>query len=328
MFSSILVPLDRSVLAESVLPHARAAAHAFGAGITLLTVLDAASHRSTGRPVEPLEWQLEHAQAEHYLASIAQRLQLDDRDNPDRVLDIRQVILEGAPAESIVQFANNFNHALIVLSSHGQNGLTRWNVSSVTYKVALRASASLLVVRASSGASEFPSITRYRRIVLPLDGSQRAECVLPVATQISEWHAAEIVLVHVVRRPELPRRMPVSPEDLALVDALIERNQAESEAYFGDLQVRLPVRSRSHILVAQHDVCTTLQTIVSRELADLVIISAHGYSGQVTWPFGSVARSMLEYGTTNVLIVQDNLMVSSSPVQGVAVPRARTPLQP
>jgi nucleotide-binding universal stress UspA family protein len=41
------------------------------------------------------------------------------------------------------------------------------------------------------------------------------------------------------------------------------------------------------------------------EPVDLVVLSAHGYSGSAEWPYGSVALNFIAYGTTPLLIVQD-----------------------
>ena len=49
----------------------------------------------------------------------------------------------------------------------------------------------------------------------------------------------------------------------------------------------------------------SLHELVEREKADLVVLSGHGYSGRMEWPYGGVANSFVQYGTTPLLIVQD-----------------------
>ena len=48
-----------------------------------------------------------------------------------------------------------------------------------------------------------------------------------------------------------------------------------------------------------------LHRFVAEEQIDLVLLSAHGFSGQAQWPFGSLTQSFIEYGETPLLIVQD-----------------------
>ena len=52
---------------------------------------------------------------------------------------------------------------------------------------------------------------------------------------------------------------------------------------------------------------------------DLVVLCAHGYTGQTTWPYGSVARNYMEHGTKPVLVIQD---VLRSQVQQTAAGKA------
>ncbi len=74
MFDNILVPLDRSVLAECVLPHAVAMARAFQSQVTLLTVLERGTRLDCTYGVDPLEWRIRKLEAESYLRSLADRL--------------------------------------------------------------------------------------------------------------------------------------------------------------------------------------------------------------------------------------------------------------
>jgi nucleotide-binding universal stress UspA family protein len=297
MFDHILVPVDRSSLAECVLPHVVAVAGAFESDVMLLHVMDSSSLAGQARAVDPLDWQIRTAEAETYLHNLALRLQ------PARLTVERQV-LEGHAAERIVEFAHQHEAGLIVLSSHGQSGLSAWNVSSVVQKIILRASTSIMLVRANQ--PPLPDLTglRYRRLLVPLDGSQRAECVLPLVAALARAHEAQIVLAHVVRRPEMPRRMPPTRTDAELADQLVERNRAEAVEYLEQIGTRLPGDVQARVLAGEH-VVATLHELIDREQIDLVFLSAHGYSGITRWPYGSATTSFITYGTTPLLIVQD-----------------------
>ena len=62
---------------------------------------------------------------------------------------------------------------------------------------------------------------RYQRILVPLDGTPRAETILPAAAVLARAHNAQIVLTHLVQQPALPRRTPPSREDVELADQLV-----------------------------------------------------------------------------------------------------------
>ena len=67
MFNQILLPLDRSALAECVLPHAIAIARACGSQITLLSVMETPHEARWRRAMDPLNWQIRKVEAQTYL---------------------------------------------------------------------------------------------------------------------------------------------------------------------------------------------------------------------------------------------------------------------
>jgi nucleotide-binding universal stress UspA family protein len=297
MFERILVPLDGSILAECVLPHAAALARAYNSEIMLLRVQDPANTLTRPRPVDPLEWQFRKAEAETYLQEIAGRLHSIG-------LQTRFDLLEGRAAESIVMFAHNHDVNLILMSSHGQSGLSPWNISSVVQQVIFRAKRSVMIVRAyEPGQGEIGEL-HYQRLLLPLDGSQRAEGALPVAESLARACGSQLLVAHVVRQPEIPRRTPPMQEDLDLANSLTERNRDEALKYLVELKSWLDIPVETRLLTSER-VYTALHELAEAEEVDLVILSAHGYSGDSNWPYGSMVISFIVYGITPVLILQD-----------------------
>ena len=84
----------------------------------------------------------------------------------------------------------------------------------------------------------------------------------------------------------------------------MERNRAQATQYFAALQTHLPSTARLKVEVGT-GIATTLHRLVEESAADLVVLCAHGHSGQRQRPYGSVATSFLTYGTTPLLILQD-----------------------
>jgi nucleotide-binding universal stress UspA family protein len=297
MFAHVLIPLDGSSLAECVLPHGLAVARALGARATVLQVVEQVEAAGGTRAIDPLEWHYSEAQAGAYLQEVAERLRLVG-------LPTDQVLLQGDPAERVIDHAQAEHADLILLSSHGRSGLSGWNVSSVVQKILARAYLSFLLIPAYHPATTEITALRYERILVPLDGSQRAECVLPLAGALAAHHASQVILAHVVRKPELPRRAPPSRDDQELANALTERNRLEASCYLEEVRSRLSMPAEVRLLVEDH-VAATLQQLVLEEKVDLVLLSAHGYSGGTRWPYGSLATSFILYGSTPLLIIQD-----------------------
>ncbi len=298
MFDHILVPLDGSSLAECVLPHVIAIARALEARVTLLQVLERTQDRSQAQFVDPLGWYMGAAEARTYLGNLAARLQKAG-------LQVETTFLEGQAAERIIEFARDRDVSLIVLSSHGQSGLSGWNVSSIVLKITLRSYLPVMIVRAYQPPAPDLMGLRYRRLLVPLDCSQRAECVLPLATTLARFYGAELLAGHVVTRPQMPHRAPLAPEERELATQIIERNRLEATRYLRQLQPRLSdVDVRMHVAVGDH-AAETLHELVEQADVDLVVLSAHGYSGGTKWPYGSLVLNFIGYGATPLLIVQD-----------------------
>ena len=297
MFDHILVPLDGSPLAECVLPHVVAVARAFDSRITLLQVLERVRAPGPTRFVDPLGWYINEAESRAYLGAWTARLQ-------EAGLRVENALLEGQAAERIIEFVRDADVGLIILSSHGRSGLSGWNVSSIVLKIILRAYVPVMIVRAYQPVVGDLTILRYKRLLVPLDCSQRAECVLPLATTLAHFHESELLAAHVVSRPQMVRRALSSQEDTELVNQLIERNRQAAARYLEHLQSRLDVDVQTRLLVNDH-VAAMLHDLVEQENVDLVAVSAHGYSGGTKWPYDSLVVNFIGYGTTPLLIVQD-----------------------
>jgi nucleotide-binding universal stress UspA family protein len=297
MFEHILVPLDGSPLAESILPHVISISSACNAQITLMRVLD---QETSLAPVDPGSWSLRKVEGRAYLQEIGLRL--------DKLgYQCATVLDEGPAAERIIRYAQDNQISLIAMSSHGQSGLSGWNTGSVVQKVLLRSGTSILVGPAYRGVQPDMTQILYERICVPLDCSQRAENVLPVATKIASDHRSSLWLAHVVARPVMPSHLPLSTDEVELANRIVERNQLEAEKYLEDTRYRLPsdlfeiqtsIQVNDKLIEALHE-------MVEQEGVDLVILNAHGYSACCRFPYGSVALSFIAYGTVPLLILQD-----------------------
>jgi nucleotide-binding universal stress UspA family protein len=299
MLNHLLVPLDGSTLAECVLPHVIAFAPVSIARVTLLHVMQQAQG---GTPaVDPIEWHLQKQNAERYLDQIVSQL------NNAGVTAVERVILEGSPANTVIDFARTNNVDLIVLSTHGQSGLSGWNVSSVVQKILLRSYKSILLVRAYVPSSGTVTKVRYKRLFVGMDGSPRSEFVLPFAIGLAQHHKSQLILETVIEKPQSIKRFPLSKEDEELVNRFVEKNQQAASRYMEQLVQqfsRKDVKLKAHISIGENAIAV-LHDLAEESNADLVLLAAHGSSGDKRWPYGSVATSFLAYGNTSLLILQD-----------------------
>lgn len=299
MFTHLLVPLDRSTLAECVLPHVVAMARAFESRITLLHVAEPPELDSEAQPVDPVQWEMIEAANKIYLDDIADKLR-------DMGLAAESVLLEGDAADSIVTFAHRNDVDLIVLSSHGHSGMSRWTLSSVAQKLVMQAAISILIIRAYQTGVDVDTETavRYSHILAPLDGSARADYVLPAVDALANYFDADVQLVHVVRQPEMPRRAPPTEEEESLSERVTAVNRTVATEYLEQSQSQLTADTAIRLLESE-DVTAALYDWIQQTDVDLIVLNAHGYSGSTQWPYGSVTNNFITYGHVPLLIVQD-----------------------
>ncbi|MCB8945078.1 MAG: universal stress protein [Ardenticatenaceae bacterium] len=318
MLNKILLPLDGSTLADCVLPHTAAIAQATGAEVHFLHVLEAESDQ----PTNLLDWQLRKVEAQTHLQEV-------EADWQQHGLESDTILLEGKAADRIIEYAQQAGFDLVVVSSHGQSGLTGWNISSVGQKIIHRVHKSILLVRAyqEEGLEEIGEVA-YKRILVPLDGSHRAEAILPIACQLAQFHGAALLVVHVVTQPEMMQRTPLSTEDSELIEELMTRNKEKVRRYFEELNGRLPCKAAMDV-IQNNDVANALHDLVKREAVDLVILNAHGSSGETQRPYGSTVTNFIDYGATNLLIFQDLLPTQIEPTEAeVAVQEVKKGTRP
>jgi nucleotide-binding universal stress UspA family protein len=336
MFNRILVPLDGSSLAERALPHAEHFSRIFGASITLLQVLEPTSYHENPNAVDPLSWQIRKTEADVYMQGIAARTRENLGENAligvnKKKSRVDYAIREGKTAENIVDFAHAENIDLLVISTHGSGGLSRWNISSVTQKVINLVYLHVLIVRAYDQTEIDETKIHYRRILLPFDISRRAETSLPAAIALSAGetsmrNAAEVensnadrstkktklVLAAIIKPPEIPIPKPFPLEIGQLSEKLMQISRKAVGNYLNEMKERLQVECETRV-VETDSVPSAIQELAGEDDIDLVVLSAHGYTGQFIWPYGTVTRNYIEHGTRPVLVIQD-------------VPRSRVPL--
>lgn len=298
MFGHILLPLDGSSLAERVLPHAVALSGAFKSKLTLLRVITKSPTKDESNLINPMAWQMRKSEAEAYLKSVQKRLAEVDIESEIK-------IIEGNPPQQICDFAQNEAVDLIILSSHGSSGVSAWNINSTVQKVLLRAFMPVMIIRAYE--EDYGSLTglHYNRLLLPLDGSKRAECILPLAKSICEAQNSKAYMTHIIEEPNLPKQTPISDEINALIVKLRDINFEEAKDYLDQVKDQLKPENVETIIESSKKPSIAMHNIIDREQIDLVLLSAHGHSGESRWPYGKIALSFIVYGTTPLIIMQD-----------------------
>ncbi|MGA2333389.1 MAG: universal stress protein [Syntrophales bacterium] len=146
MFEKILVPLDGSPLAATILPEVEDLAKSQKPEITLLTVSNVPSPaimaEAGNAVIDPiLRWRKSTAEA--YLTETTKTLKA-------KGLKVSWVYREGAPASEIIRYADEARCDLIAMATHGR-GEVAWVLGSVAEKVVSHATVPVLLMRVLKG---------------------------------------------------------------------------------------------------------------------------------------------------------------------------------
>ncbi len=288
----VVACVDSSSYADAVLSHAAAVATATRARMTVLGILESSKAQS---PPDPVEWTLRHRDLE---AELRQRAARFDDLHPGTA------IADGAAAERICDWVRTNGADLTVLGRCGERSGRFAGLGGTARRVAEVVNGSLLIVPPSQNG-EKP--VRYRKVMIPLDGSSRSESALPLGFGIAAAHNAEIVLVHAAPNVDLTEASPPEAETIALRDRLRRRNERAGERYLKRVQSRLPRSPATRIrILPSGDPRHGLARAATDERADLMVLSFTGQSGHPDMAVGSVAEYLINHMDMPILLVREH----------------------
>ena len=144
----------------------------------------------------------------------------------------------------------------------------------------------------------------YQRILIPLDGSELAECALPHAKEIAKGcNIGEVVLLEVVEPPS--SFTGGSIDFIAFQNASHRAIVEAAEGYVAKVQSQLSsegLNVRSEVLIGK--AAETIMEFAEKNAVDIIAIATHGRSGISRWRFGSVANKLLQASHVPILIIR------------------------
>jgi len=144
----------------------------------------------------------------------------------------------------------------------------------------------------------------FNKIMVPLDGSDLAECVFPYVEDIAKIRSSRVEIVTVFEPFEMPSHggMVFDEENEKEYN---EYNKKKAEAYVQQIRDRFKskgVDTESVVLVGKVD--KNLVDYANDHDFDLIIMATHGRSGVERWIMGSIADKLIHYSTTPVLLIR------------------------
>jgi nucleotide-binding universal stress UspA family protein len=299
-FKKILVPLDGSKTAENALPLARCFARNLEIPLELLAVVEPAV-------VVPILSEADrsvlHARiADHeryfgkYLAQIAKYFP---------AACVQSQVCSGVPADIIIESAALEKNTLIAMATHGYSGVNRWLLGSVAEKILRGSSNPLLLVRTTQTPARWDMPTP-KSLLVPLDGSEMAESVLPVVQTLAQSFNVEVILLRVYGVPYGAYSAGEGFYDTTQLDNFVGQLRKEAEAYLRQKAAELKGHGIDKVsYYAKEGLDADEIILFARHSPDnLVVMCTHGRSGLKRWVLGSVTETVVRHCEKPVLIVR------------------------
>jgi nucleotide-binding universal stress UspA family protein len=301
----MLVPLDGSELAEVVLVYAKELAGRLDLDTIFLHVCS---------PEESEPATMHRSYVEHVAETIRhQSIEVQEKagiETGGRSVESQGVLAVGNPAEEIIRYVDENSIDLILMATHGRSGIGRLAMGSVADKIIRSSKVPVWLVRA--GISENIVYDKWPRktILVPLDGSELAESVLPHVEVLAKQRDGESVDVVVLRVCEYA----VVPDDNARgvpsgwekgIRREIARSKREAGTYLAEVENRLKdadLEVQSVVLVGEPP--NEIINFANAYPFTLIALATHGRSGLKRWANGSVADKVLRAASCPLFVVR------------------------
>lgn len=285
-YSTLLVPLDGSSVAEQIIPYARMLAETCKMRVDLLGVIDSADGAASSREY------LQKIAAAHF-----------PKTQPG-IVEKR-----GDAANAILEHAKSLPDVMIGMATHGRSGIQRWMLGSVANKIVQAGVAPVFLIRAKQ-QSESSADGRLTSVIVPLDGSEFGESVLPAVTDLAQCIKLEIVLA---RAYELPPKAYYRTDDFSEAqkrfvpsyDEVVAEASREPRLYLekSSEEVRRAGAERVRTVLLQGEAADEILKLSNASAGSFLAMCTHGISGVKSWLLGSVTDKVVHHSDVPVLIV-------------------------
>jgi nucleotide-binding universal stress UspA family protein len=293
----ILVPLDGSDFGEIALPLAGAIAQRSGSDLELVTVHTSVPHLDVSHDTAAAIDAGLRAREEAYLQGVAEQVRRRFE------IAVTPVVLEGAIVPAIVEHTLAHPPRLIVMSTHGRAGPSRFFLGSAADRLVRELHCPFLLVRPGTRLTkgELPAAAQ---VLVPLDGSQLAESVIDEVARflpptMSAIHLVRVVVPMDIVPVSLPVPLPpVSPE-------LMDCQLAAARQYLDDVVRKLRQhgwKAHGEVVVDRSPSAAVLEYAEKRH-CDAVALATRGLGEVQRVLFGSVADKVIRGAATPVLVV-------------------------
>jgi nucleotide-binding universal stress UspA family protein len=300
MYTAMLIPLDGSKTAEKVLPHARYLAGALKLPVELLAVVDIAEIGShvAAEKARVLNTMVEDGvrNSENYLRTVGATF---------AGTTVKCTVEKGKADDAIIHHAATDKNMLVTMATHGRSGMNRFLLGSVAEKVLRGTTNPLLLVRAAE-AAHLRSTTIIESVIVPLDGSELAESVLPAAVELAKRLDAEVVLFRAYNIPYGAYSTGDGFYDPVNLDLLLASVKDEATEYLARKTDELKRSGLAKVSFTAKEGFSADEIIsFSRATPNsMITMGTHGRSGIKRVVLGSVTETVVRHADDPVLVLR------------------------
>jgi nucleotide-binding universal stress UspA family protein len=290
MFTHVLVPVESPIQAPQV-----------------LAVANLLAKQST--PYAPLRVTLVHATTQ-LLGSVETQVSSDDLEQLTARLradgiDAHYPLEFAKPARGILDAAQQTCADLILLMPHGRHGLDALAHPSVTANLLTSATAPLLIwperlpETCAKSVLQLPDAV----VILPLDGSERAERALPYAVDVANAFGRTLLVARVI--PDVTSPLPAVAEGAFVTPELLQAKQEAARHYLTTVRERYALETGAPIqsMALSGAPARRIRDLAEAHPGSVIVMSTHGHGALARVVLGSVTRETLHDTTTPVVVI-------------------------
>jgi nucleotide-binding universal stress UspA family protein len=172
--------------------------------------------------------------------------------------------------------------------------------------------------------------TPYKKILVPLDGSELAAQALPRAEEIAREIGAQLILLRVLETsPKFLAALPaaggpgvgggagvtsIGVVAISLDDEAYRQTVDEARQALDDLVTSLKHRKvDAEAEIDMGDPATRIVDYAATHAVDLIVMSSHGRTGLARWAYGSVANKVRQTASCEVMVVRPSFSKAQAP---------------
>ena len=222
-------------------------------------------------------------------------------------------IIEGYPADEILKYAEEYEFDLILMATRGHSGLKRWSIGSVASKVLSASKIPVWLVRADHTPDQPYDEWPTKTLLVPLDGSELAEEVIPhveiLARQKGE-ETLEVVLLRIAETPSIPSYYGPELSGVSLnwgefMQQEEVRRKKTSKEYLDRIEEQLKAKNINvKTVVVEGKANDEIINYANSNPYTMIVIASHGRSGPSRLVYGSVAANLLNGVTCPIFMVK------------------------